>query len=109
MRVYRARKHVDVPHTRPPRSATLAWARNVEVLFGLGAAHGAEALVGALRRAVAFRRYRAADMRSILAAGAGTPHPRPPGDALILDLPVAPTRSLDAYTVTPAADGGVTS
>ena len=37
------------------------------------------------------------------------PQPRPAGDALILDLPVAPTRSLDAYTITPAADGGVTS
>ena len=57
---------------------------------------------------MAFRRFRAADVRSILAAGAGTPQPRPAGDALILDLPVAPTRSLDAYTVTPAADGGVT-
>ena len=81
----------------------------LEVLLGLGAAHGPDALTGALRRAVAFRRFRAADVRSILAAGAGTPHPRPAGDALILDLPVAPTRSLDAYTVTPTADGGVTS
>jgi transposase len=81
----------------------------LEVLLGLGAAHGTDALIGALRRAVAFRRFRAADVRSILAAGAGTPQPRPPGDALILDLPVAPTRSLDAYTVTPTADGGGTS
>ena len=47
-------------------------------------------LVAALRRAVAFRRFRAADVRSILAAGAGTPQPRPAGDALILDLPAAP-------------------
>jgi transposase len=81
----------------------------LEVLLGLGAAHGTDALIGALRRAVAFRRFRAADVRSILAAGAGTPQPRPPGDALILDLPVAPTRSLDAYTVTPTADGGASS
>jgi transposase len=81
----------------------------LEVLLGLGAAHGSDALIGALRRAVAFRRFRATDVRSILAAGAGTPQPRPAGDALILDLPVAPTRSLDAYTVTPAADRGVTS
>jgi hypothetical protein len=81
----------------------------LEVLLGLGAAHGTDALTGALRRAVAFRRFRAADVRSILAAGAGTPQPRPAGDALILDLPVAPTRSLDAYAVTPAADGGATS
>ncbi|MDM3930560.1 Mu transposase domain-containing protein, partial [Mycobacterium intracellulare] len=81
----------------------------LEVLLALGAAHGTDALVGALRRAVAFRRFRAIDVRSILAAGAGTPQPRPAGDALILDLPVAPTRSLAAYTVNPAADGGATS
>jgi hypothetical protein len=81
----------------------------LEVLLGLAAAHGTDALTAALRRAVAFRRFRAADVRSILAAGAGTPHPRPAGDALILDLPVAPTRSLDAYAVIPAADEGVTS
>ena len=81
----------------------------LEILLALGAAHGSERLVDALRRAVAFRRFRAADVRSILAAGAGTPQPRPAGDALILDLPVAPTRSLDAYTITPAADGGATS
>ena len=81
----------------------------LEVLLGLGAAHGTDALTAALRRAVAFRRFRAADVRSILAAGAGTPQPRPAGDALILDLPIAPTRPLDAYTATPAADGGVTS
>ena len=80
----------------------------LEILLALGAAHGEQALVEALRRAVAFRRFRATDVRSILAAGAGTPQPRPAGDALILDLPLAPTRSLEAYTVTPAADGGVT-
>lgn len=81
----------------------------LEILLALGAAHGTDALTAALRRAVAFRRFRAADVRSILAAGAGTPQPCTAGDALILDLPVAPTRSLDAYTVTPAADGGVPS
>ncbi|WP_338890864.1 IS21 family transposase [Rhodococcus sovatensis] len=77
----------------------------LEVLLALGAAHGHEALVGALTRAVAFRRFRAADVRSILAAGAGTPQPRPAGDALILDLPTAPTRSLDAYAVRPPSSG----
>ena len=80
----------------------------LEVLLGLGAAHGTDALVAALRRAVAFRRFRATDVRSILAAGAGTPQPRPAGDALILDLPVAPTRSLDDYKIAPAVDGEVT-
>ena len=81
----------------------------LEILLALGAAHGEQALVAALHRAVAFKRFRAADVRSILAAGAGTPQPRPAGEVLILDLPVAPTRSLDAYKVTPIIDGGVTS
>jgi hypothetical protein len=82
----------------------------LEILLALGAAHGEAALISALHRAVAFRRFRAADVRSILAAGTGTPQPRPAGDALILDLPVAPTRSLNAYKITPAAaDGEVIS
>jgi transposase len=72
----------------------------LEILLALAAAHGDTALVAALRRAVAFKRFRAADVRSILAAGTGTAQPRPAGDALVLDLPTAPTRSLDAYRVT---------
>jgi hypothetical protein len=71
----------------------------LDTLLGLGAAHGEQALVDALRRAVAFRRFRAADVRSILAAGTGTPQPRPAGDAMVVDLPSAPTRSLDAYKI----------
>jgi hypothetical protein len=78
----------------------------LEVLLGLGAAHGEAALLSALRRAVAFKRFRAADVRSILSAGAGAPQPRPAGDALILDLPLAPTRSLDAYKISPSTDAG---
>lgn len=81
----------------------------LEILLALGAAHGEQALLAALHRAVAFRRFRAADVRSILAAGAGTPQPRPAGDALVLDLPVAPTRSLDAYRINPAIDGEASS
>ena len=81
----------------------------LEILLALGAAHGSDALLAALHRAVAFRRFRAADVRSILAAGVGTQQPRSAGDALILDLPVAPTRSLDAYKITPVADGEATS
>ncbi|BBX25037.1 MULTISPECIES: IS21 family transposase [Mycobacteriaceae] len=84
-------------------------ASELEILLALGAAHGEQALVAALHRAVAFRRFRAADVRSILAAGTGAPQPRDAGDALILDLPVAPTRSLEAYRVAPVADGEVNS
>jgi len=66
-------------------------------LTGLEAAHGRPALIAALERAVAFGRFRAADVRSILAAGAGTPRPAAPGEALILELPVAGTRDLAEY------------
>lgn len=65
----------------------------------LTAAHGEQAVTAALRRAVAFRRWRAVDVASILAAGSGVATPRAAGEALILDLPVAPTRSLDAYRI----------
>jgi hypothetical protein len=68
-------------------------------LSALGAAHGRDALIAALERAVAFGRWRAADVRSILAAGAGTPQPVPAGDALVLELPVVPTRPLSAYAI----------
>ena len=81
----------------------------LDILLGLGAAHGDQALVDALRRAVAFRRFRAADVRSILAAGAGTPQPRPAGDALVLDLPTAETRSLDAYKIGGTSTDGTAS
>jgi transposase len=65
----------------------------------LRAAHGQEAFAAALDRAVAFGRWRAADVRSILAAGAGTADPRPAGDALILELPVVPVRPLSHYAL----------
>jgi len=68
----------------------------------LQAAHGTEPLLVALERAVAFSRWRAADIRSILAAAGAAPTPRPAGQALVLTLPRVPTRSLDAYRI----DGG---
>jgi transposase len=68
-------------------------------LAALRAAHGDRALIAALERAVAFRRWRATDVRSILAAGAGIPQPRPAGDALVIDLPTVPVRPLSAYKI----------
>jgi hypothetical protein len=56
-------------------------------------------LLAALERAVSFGRWRAADVRSILDAGAGTPQPRPAGDALVLKLPMVPTRPLADYAI----------
>ena len=64
-------------------------------------AHGRAALTAALERALAFRRFRAADVRSILAAGAGAPRLRPPGEPLTIDLPAVPVRPLAAYALEP--------
>lgn len=74
-------------------------AADLEQLLALGAAHGEPALLAALQRAVAFRRWRAGDVRSILAAGAGVAQPRPAGDALVVDLPVAAARDLAEYAI----------
>jgi hypothetical protein len=71
----------------------------LEQLAALQAAHGRQALLAALERAVTFGRWRAADVRSILAAGAGTPQPHPAGDALVLELPMVPTRPLSDYAI----------
>src|SRR5712691_4629721 len=65
----------------------------------LRAAHGEEVFAAALERAVAFGRWRAADVRSILAAGPGTADPRAAGDALVLELPVVPVRPLADYAI----------
>ena len=65
----------------------------------LAAAHGQQPFLDALARAVAFGRWRAADVRSILAAGTGTPQPSTAGDALVLELPRVPTRSLSDYAL----------
>ena len=65
----------------------------------LRAAHGDETFLAALDRAVAFSRWRSADVRSILAAGTGTSQPSLAGEALILELPVVPVRSLADYAI----------
>jgi transposase len=63
----------------------------------LQAAWGRDALIAALERAHAFRRFRASDVRSILEAGAGVPSVVDEGEPLRGDLPVVVTRPLDAY------------
>jgi transposase len=65
----------------------------------LRAAHGDQAFLAALDRAVAFSRWRAADVRSILAAGAAAPQPAMAGDVLVLDLPPVPVRPLADYAI----------
>ncbi len=45
--------------------------------------------------------HRASDVRSILEAGAGVPTLVDEGEALLLDLPAVPTRSLEDYRLEP--------
>jgi len=60
---------------------------------------GREPLQAALARATRFRRFKAADVRSILEAGPSAPTPVAAGDALSLVLPAVPTRPLSDYAL----------
>lgn len=62
-------------------------------------AHGDEAVTRALERAVRFSRFRADDVRSILAIGPAAPEPVEAGDQVIVDLPTVEQRGLDAYRI----------
>jgi hypothetical protein len=74
-------------------------ARDLGELSQLESIHGREPVIAALERAVAFGRFRAADVVSILGAAHGAPRPTRTGEALIVDLPVVPVRSLADYAV----------
>lgn len=71
------------------------------MIADLERAHGRPALVAALERALAFRRFRAADIRSILAQGSGLQATTPIGGPLPVELPAVSVRSLDAYAIEP--------
>lgn len=66
-------------------------------LAALEAAHGRDALVAALERAITFGRWNASGVRSILGAGAGVAQPTAPGQALVIELPATASRSLADY------------
>jgi hypothetical protein len=68
------------------------------VIVELERAHGREALTAALERALAHRRFRAADVRAILVAGPGVSRPRAAGAALE-GLPAVPVRPLAAFAL----------
>jgi transposase len=78
-------------------------AGELALIADLEAAHGREPLLAALERALAYRRFRAADVRSILAAGPGVPRHRAPGEHLVIGLPAVPVRPLAAYALEPVA------
>lgn len=81
--------------------------RELTEILTLRAAHGEAALLAAVERAVAFRRWRADDIRSILAAAGAAPDPRPAGQALVLTLPTVPTRPLSDYAIDGMLGDGV--
>jgi len=79
--------------------ATLA--RELDVIVNeLIPAHGGDAVLKAMTRAVRFSRFRAEDVRSILAIGPATVEPAAAGDDLcVIDLPTIELRSFDAYRI----------
>jgi transposase len=73
-------------------------------LAALEAAHGRDALLAALERAIVFGRWRASGVRSILAAGRGVAQPTAPGEALVIELPRSASRSLADYKLDELTD-----
>jgi transposase len=80
-------------------AGTQRLASELAAIIGLEPAYGRDALLAALERALAFRRFRAADVRAILEAGQSLPRPRPAGQPLALELPRVERRPLAAYAV----------
>ena len=84
-------------------AGTTKLATELATIVDLERAHGREALVTALERALAHRRFRAADVRAILDAGTGVPRPTRPGADLAAGLPTVPVRPLAAYALEEAS------
>ena len=80
-------------------AGTTRLASELADIVGLERSWGREALVVALRRAVEFRRFRADDLRSILATNGVAPQPTPAGRPLQMPLPTVPVRPLSAYAL----------
>jgi hypothetical protein len=80
-------------------AGTTKLATELAHIVALEAAWGREALLAALERAAAFRRFRAGDVRSILEAGPGVPSVGDEGDTLPLDPPAVGMRPLSDYRI----------
>jgi hypothetical protein len=80
-------------------AGTARLASELSDIASLEASFGRERLVAALERATTFRRFRASDVRSIIAAGEGVISVAAPGAPLALALPAVPVRPLSAYTL----------
>ncbi len=77
--------------------ATMLPKEIIEIVDDLLPAHGPDLVAKALARAVRFGRFRAADVRSILAIGAALPESSASGERVVVELPAAQVRSFDAY------------
>ena len=71
----------------------------IEIVDDILPAHGPELVAKALVRAARFGRFRAADVRSILAIGTALIEPVAGGDNVAVALPAAEVRSFDAYRI----------
>jgi hypothetical protein len=69
----------------------------IEIVTELLPAHGPDSVTKAVARAARFGRFRAGDVRSILAIGPAAQEPSDAGDSVVVDLPTSEVRSLDAY------------
>ena len=78
-------------------AGTLRLEGELAQIADLEAAWGRDALIAALSRALRYRRFKATNLRTILAAGSGVPSPGPTGAQLALELPPVPERPLAAY------------
>ena len=74
-------------------------ASELSQIVALEPAWGKAALVAAVERALAFHRYKAADVHSILAAAGGLPHVVRAGPLLAEAVAAVPTRPLSAYAL----------
>jgi len=69
------------------------------LISALEPAFGQGPLIAAIERATTFHRFRAADVRAILVAGAGVMQTAVPRAPLQLALPAVPVRPLSAYAI----------
>ena len=71
----------------------------IEIVTEILPAHDKTAVIKAIARATRFGRFRAGDIRSILAIGPAGPEPAAAGENIIVALPTSEVRSLDAYRI----------
>jgi transposase len=79
--------------------ATMLPKEIAEIVADVLPAHDPDHVARALTRATRFGRFKAADVRSILAIGPAAPEPADAGDQVVVELPAVEVRRLDAYRI----------